>query len=311
MRLNFLAFLFLAASAAYSAPAFHVVGISETDANFVSESGRAISVQIYLEDAPADTVTFSITADIPDQIEVLPDATLVFQTTEFGEENAKTIVLRGLDNDAAEANEDVILSIDPAASADLTYQALAAQDFTLQNENNDPISGNQNPSAVVLISPSSGVTGLTTATDFVIEHPFDPDSDELKLTLCYDQVNTFDQSPRCLDRDEDSLEQIALRQGSVWGQSQVAWSFSGLLMLAALFLRFRRTLLMLLALGFIGACGSKKLLESFRIQPRARWTLNLDELSANQTYYWKVFVSDSKGGIVTSEVRSFHSGANP
>ncbi len=300
-------FLTLIGGRSVAAPALDVVGLVNGKTHSVNELGKSIGVSLSLGDPPLADVSIAITSSVVGMVELLPASPVVITSALPAE--VKTLVIRGLDNEARGLNASFNV-VFTTSSTDPAYNNLV-KTFQFKNENDENESGNHAPSDIVLISPKTGATGLTHTSKYVVELPFDLDGDDLTLTLCRDTDDEFEASPQCADY---SAELSARKGDDGDGSQSLSWaSLSLALLLGIGFFRRDRLVLLLAVMGFstLWACGREKLMDSFDIAARPRWTIAMTGLSPSTTYYWKAFIYDGHGNIVESPTRSFSSGATP
>ncbi|KAF0218337.1 MAG: polymorphic outer membrane [Geobacteraceae bacterium] len=164
--------------------------------------------------------------------------------------------------------------------------------------------GNNPPSNPVLVSPTNGQTGVATTMTFVWKKSADPDGDAVTYHVMYSTDPNF-AGAQTVDVASAAAAGVMLAGLGSMGGGIILFGF-----VAGSGVKRSRKLLVIPVLLLMGAlftaCGGGGGGGTPTPTPAAdQLSTTVTGLTANTTYFWKVVADDGKGGLATSEVRSF------
>ncbi len=168
--------------------------------------------------------------------------------------------------------------------------------------------GNNPPSQPVLVTPSPGQTGVPTTMTFVWNKAVDPDGDA--LTYHFNNCTDLAMTTGCTPADVTAAAPSRLFFAGLgsFGAGIILIGFvAGSGLKRSRMTMFLITFLLLSGTLFMSCHKSS----SEDITPTAPGTAAgqisniVKNLTPNTTYYWKVGADDGKGGLASSEVRSY------
>ena len=126
-----------------------------TNGGRVTEAGGASTFTVRLGQAPSGDVTVGVSSLDSTEGSVSPSS-LTFTSTTYG--TAQTVTVTGVQDTAYDGTQAWKVRLDPASSADSTYNGLADVDVAMSTTNDDPSVSIDSPSVV---EGDSGTTDLT------------------------------------------------------------------------------------------------------------------------------------------------------